>query len=439
MQQKITLIFKLKIMKKFFLSKIAVLAISLAVVSCGSDDNDIITFDDDDQGVADAVLTGQITEDMTLTNSEIWTLDGRVTVTNGATLTIEPGTIIKALPGQEANASVLIIARGAKIEANGTASAPIIFTSSTDNIELGQTAGTNLSENDRGLWGGVIVLGRASASLSGDAPENQIEGIPASDTNGLYGGTNNADNSGTLNYISIRHGGTLIGDGNEINGLTLGGVGSGTTISNIEVVGNVDDGIEWFGGSVNGSNLLVWAQGDDGLDIDEAFSGTVLNAMVIAGDISDHSLEIDGPAGSLTGSFTIDGLTLIGNTVTENGEYADFRDGAMGTVKNVYATGFKASADVELDNNEVSQNFLNGLITFENWVINGADNSVFVEKVACLENCDDDNDDNDVNEDKIILNPDFSERAANWTTSGTSGGANTSVFSWTFASAKGAF
>ncbi len=425
-------------MKKFFLSKIALIALSLFVVGCSSDDNDPIEIDDDPMQV-DTVITGQITEDMTLTSDEIWTLDGRVTVVDGATLTIEPGTIIKALPGQEANASVLIIARGGKIQANGTSSAPIIFTSSTDNIELGQTAGTNLSQNDRGLWGGLIVLGRARASLSGDAMENQIEGIPASDTNGLYGGTNNADNSGTLNYISIRHGGTLIGEGNEINGLTLGGVGSGTTISNIEVVANVDDGIEWFGGSVNSSNLLVWSQGDDGLDIDEAYSGTISNSLVIAGDISDHSLEIDGPAGSLEGSFTIDGLTLIGNTVTENGEYADFRDGAMGTVRNVYATGFKSSVDVELDNNEVSQNFLDGKIVFQNWVLNGADNTVFVEKVACISNCDDGNPDNDVNEEKIILDPTFPERATSWTTTGTSGGANTGVFSWTFASAKGAF
>ncbi|QIE59696.1 hypothetical protein G5B37_09000 [Rasiella rasia] len=425
-------------MKKFFLSQIALIALSLFVVGCSNDDNEIIPVDDDPAPV-DTVLAGQITEDMTLTSDEIWTLDGRVTVTSGATLTIEAGTIIKALPGQEANASVLIIARGSKIQANGTSSAPIIFTSSTDNIELGQTAGTNLSQNDRGLWGGVIILGNARASLSGDASENQIEGIPASDTNGLYGGTNDADDSGSLNYVSIRHGGTLIGDGNEINGLTLGGVGSGTTISNIEVVANVDDGIEWFGGSVNSSNLLVWAQGDDGLDIDEAYSGTISNSLVIAGDISDHGLEIDGPAGSLEGSFTINGLTLIGNTVTENGEYADFRDGAMGTVSNVYATGFKASADVELDNNEVSQNFLNGEITFENWVLNGADNTIFVEKVACIANCDDADETNDVFEDIIILDPTFSERAASWTTTGTSGGANTGVFAWTFASAKGAF
>ncbi|UAB81742.1 hypothetical protein INR76_03015 [Marixanthomonas sp. SCSIO 43207] len=423
-------------MKKFFLSCIAIAATMLFVSCSGDDDNDVI---DDDPGQVDTELSGQITEDLRLTNDVIWTLDGRVTVTNQATLTIDPGTIIKANPGQEANASVLIIARGAKIIANGNANQPIIFTSSTDNIELGQTAGTNLTENDRGLWGGVIVLGNARASLSGDATENQIEGIPASDTNGLYGGNNDADNSGVLNYISIRHGGTLIGEGNEINGLTLGGVGSGTTVSNIEVVANVDDGIEWFGGAVNVSNALVWSQGDDGLDIDEAYSGTITNSAVILGDISDHGMEIDGPAGSLEGRFTLNGISLFGNTVTENGEYADLRDNAMGTLKNIYAEGFKSSSDVELDNNEVSQNFLDGKIVFQNWVLNGADNTVFVEKGGCIANCDDDNDDNDVFEDQIILNPTFAERAANWTSQGTSGGANMSVFSWTYASSQGAF
>lgn len=423
-------------MKKIFLSCIAIAATMLFVSCSGDDDNDVI---DDDPGQVDTELSGQITEDLRLTNDVIWTLDGRVTVTNQATLTIDPGTIIKANPGQEANASVLIIARGAKIIANGNANQPIIFTSSTDNIELGQTAGTNLTENDRGLWGGVIVLGNARASLSGDATENQIEGIPASDTNGLYGGNNDADNSGVLNYISIRHGGTLIGEGNEINGLTLGGVGSGTTVSNIEVVANVDDGIEWFGGAVNVSNALVWSQGDDGLDIDEAYSGTITNSAVILGDISDHGMEIDGPAGSLEGRFTLNGISLFGNTVTENGEYADLRDNAMGTLKNIYAEGFKSSSDVELDNNEVSQNFLDGKIVFQNWVLNGADNTVFVEKGGCIANCDDDNDDNDVFEDQIILNPTFTERAANWTSQGTSGGANMSVFSWTYASSQGAF
>ena len=417
----------MKTMKKFFLPLIAILALFLSV-SCSSDDSPVIEPDPDP---INNKLSGQITSDMTLTNDVIWELQGRVVVTSGATLTINEGTIIKAYAGQEASASVLIIARGAKIKANGTAAKPIIFTSIADNIALGQSNGTNLTQNDRGLWGGLIILGKAKASLAGDALENQIEGIPASDTNGLYGGNDNADDSGSLNYVSIRHGGTSIGDGNEINGLTLGAVGSTTVISNVEVVANVDDGIEWFGGAVNVSNAIVWACGDDGLDIDEAYSGTVTNSAVIQGDISDHALEIDGPAGSLEGRFTLDGITLIGNTTTENGEYADLRDRAMGTLKNIYTVGFKADSDVELDNNGVAQNFLNGKLTFSNWVVNlpsgvAEAKDIFVEKTGSGEN-------------PIILNPTFTERAASWATAGNSGGANLSAFSWTFAKSKGAF
>ncbi len=427
-------------MKKFQLLSLLLIVLLSA---CNNDDGGTIIPVDDDPDPVNNVLTGEITSDFTLTSDIIWELSGRVTVTSGATLTIEPGTIIKALPGTGANASTLIIARGAKINAVGTAAEPIIFTSIADNIGVGQTAGSNLTENDRGLWGGLLVLGKARASLSGDAVENQIEGIPASDSNGLYGGTNDADNSGMLSFISIRHGGALIGEGNEINGLTLGAVGSGTMISNIEVVANVDDGIEWFGGAVNCSNLLVWAQGDDGLDIDEAYSGTINNAAVVLGDISDHGLEIDGPAGSLEGQFTINNLTMFGNMNTEGGEYADYRDNAMGNTQNVYATGFKASSDVELDNNGVAQQFLDGKLTFSNWVINlpdgvGAANEIFVEKVACIANCDDGDPNNDVFEDKIIVNPSFTERAANWASAGTSGGADLSAFSWTYASSKGA-
>ncbi len=416
-------------MKKFIISMLAIAA--LAITSCSDDDDATTT---PPPPPTSNILTGQITADQTLTNDRIWELRGRTTVTNNAVLTIEPGTIVKGFAGQGANASVLIIARGAQIQANGTAASPIVFTSAADNIELGQTAGTNLTQNDRGLWGGVIVLGNAPSSFRGDVSELQIEGIPASDTNGLYGGTNATDNSGTLNYVSIRHGGTNIGEGNEINGLTLGGVGSGTTISNIEVVANVDDGIEFFGGTVNASNLFVWAVGDDSIDIDQAYSGTITNVGVVLGDISDHAFEIDGPEGSLQGSFTITGATLFGNTTTPNGEYADYRSNAQGSTSNVFATGFKAGSDVELDNNGVAQNYLDGDLTFSNWVFElpagvTAANSLFVEKVGCAQNCDDDDDSNDIPEMTIT---DFTNDAANFASQGTSGGASLGAFAWTY-------
>ncbi len=415
----------------------------LAIVSCGSDDDGTPTTSTPTPEPTGSELQGQITADQTLTADKIWTLKGRTTVTSGATLTIEPGTIIKAEAGTGANASALLIARGAKIEANGTATAPIIFTSTTDDIAVGQTAGTNLDQNDRGLWGGVIILGNAPASLDGNAEAAQIEGIPASDVNGLYGGTNAVDDSGSFQYVSIRHGGANIGEGNEINGLTLGGVGSGTTINYVEVVANVDDGIEFFGGTVNASNLFVWAQGDDALDIDQAYSGTIDNAVVVLGEASDHALEIDGPEGSATGAFTLQNVTLIGNPDTEKGEIADYRSGATGTTKNVFVTGFKDSSDIELDNNGVAQNYLDGDIVFEAWQVLlpagvTAAKDIFVEKVGCASNCDDEDEANDVDEDKIILAPSFTDRAADWATAVTTAtvGATTSEFSWTYSNTK---
>ncbi len=411
-------------MKKVLLSILAVTVLGLFVSCSGDDDGDIIPTDDGGQGV-DTKLTGQITSDRTLTNDEIWEIQGRVTVTNGATLTIEAGTILKAFAGSGTNASALIVARGAKIMANGTAENPIIFTSTADNIQVGQTAGSNLTENDRGLWGGVIVLGNADISVEGNAPETQIEGIPASDTNGLYGGSNNTDDSGVLNFVSIRHGGAEIGEGNEINGLTLGGVGSATTVSNIEVVGNVDDGIELFGGTVNVSNALVWAQGDDALDIDQAYSGTISNSVVILGDISDHALEIDGPEGALEGSFTINGLTLIGNTTTENGEMADYRANAMGTTNNVFAYGFKDSSDVELDNDGVATNYNNGKTQYGTWQI------VLPEGVAAAK-------DVFVNKAETVSVEGFGDTATGVEMGSETVGANLSDFGWTYANYKGA-
>lgn len=436
-------------MKKIFFALIMVS--TLVFTGCFKDDDTPIIIEEvtiinegggnTSGGTEIVAVTGAISADVTWTNDKIYELNQKVVVESGVTLTINPGTIIKGKKGTGSLASALIVARGGKINAVGTAESPIIFTSEDDNIDAGQTSGTNLNKDNRGLWGGLIILGYAPCSLKGDLTEIQIEGIPADDTFGLYGGNIADDDSGVLKYISIRHGGALIGEGNEINGLTLGGVGNKTVIDNVEIVANVDDGIEFFGGTVNASNLLVWAQGDDAIDIDQAYSGTIDNAVVVLGDVSDHALEIDGREGTAEGSFTLTNVTLIGNDATSKGEYADFRSKATGTVSNVYARNFKASSDVELDNNAVSQNFLDGKITFADWQIVGFDHSIFVEKVGCAQNCDDADEGNDIDEDKIILDPTFTERAASWASQVTEGsqtvGATTANLSWTYANQAG--
>jgi hypothetical protein len=423
-------------MKKLLLTLL--LASTLVFTGCFKDDNTPIIIEETTITIIQnggggggetcptVAVTGFITESTTWTSDNIYQLNQKVVVPDGVILTINPGTIIKGSSGTGSLASALIVAKGGKINAQGTAQQPIIFTSTSDNITCGQTAGTNLTENDRGLWGGLLILGNAPGSFSGNIESKQIEGIPADDAFGLFGGTDPLDNSGTLRYISIRHGGTLIGEGNEINGLTLGGVGSGTIIDNIEVVANIDDGIEFFGGTVNATNLLVWSVGDDGLDIDEAYSGTIDNAVVVLGDISDHGLEIDGPAGSLNGEFTLRNLTMIGNTVTSNGEYADYRSGAQGRTENVYAFGFKASSDVELDNDGVATNYNDGLLTFGTWEIvlpEGVTDVVSLFK----------------NQAATVTVTGFGDFASAVTQATQTVGANTSNLSWTYANAKGNF
>ena len=287
-------------------------------------------------------LAGEITEDKTLTADRFYELTGKTYVANGVTLTIEPGTIIKGTEGTGSLASALLIARGATINACGTADQPIIFTSELDNISIGTKSGSNLDKEDRELWGGLIVLGAAPISAKDGDTETQIEGIPGDIAYGKYGGNDVADNSGSLCYISIRHGGALIGADNEINGLTLGGVGNGTSINNIEVVANLDDGIEFFGGTVNVTNALVAYQGDDAIDIDMNYSGTIDNAYIIhGGDDTDEAFEIDGPENATytDGKFTIMNATAIA-VDTEKTSGADLKSKAQGTLTNVSWVGY---------------------------------------------------------------------------------------------------
>lgn len=353
----------------------------------------------------------------TWTKDKIYELAGRVVVDSGATLTIDAGTVIKGRTGAGAAASALIVARGGKLMAMGTAAEPIIMTSVLDDTEPGtfQSFGTGLDETVNDTWGGLIILGYAP--ISADAESEQIEGIPADFTYGLYGGTVSDDNSGTIQYISVRHGGTLIGEGNEINGITFGGVGSGTTVNHIEVVANKDDGIEMFGGSVNISNVVIWAADDDAIDIDQSYSGTIDNAVVIAFSGTDHCLEIDGPEGTLVAGFTITNATIKG-TDDELGQY---RDGAIGTTSNVYFFGFEKIADGEGDlslEKDVDGNFTTFLsdLTFSG-----------LEVVLAP----------DATELSEMLKDGIADFGSVVTEGSQTVGANTAVLSWTLAAGQG--
>ncbi|MCK5135089.1 MAG: hypothetical protein KAR19_04815 [Bacteroidales bacterium] len=222
----------------------------------------------------------------TWTSDITYLLNGFVFVNDGQTLTIEAGTVIRARTGQGSLASALIVARGGTLIAEGKANNPIIFTVEGDDLK------GSVPVEARGLWGGVIILG--NATINTESGEDIIEGIPISEPRGIYGGFDDDDNSGILRYVSIRHGGTNIGEGNEINGLTLGGVGRQTTIDHVEVISNADDGVEFFGGDVNCRNMVVAFCGDDAFDLDQGYHGKGQFWLAINSPDSDKCAEIAG-------------------------------------------------------------------------------------------------------------------------------------------------
>jgi hypothetical protein len=371
----------MRMLNKFLFLSLAFLAVTF--MSCEKEDECTLTCNADEVLSAECTcvklntsnivkVSANITANTSWTKDKEYHLTTRVVVTSGATLTIQAGTVIKGEAGSGANATALIIARGAKIIANGTATEPIIFTTVADEIKTGLIDSPNMDPSLNGLWGGLLILGKAPISGKGGAEAVQIEGIPASDVNGLYGGTVANDNSGELTYISIRHGGANIGEGNEINGLTLGAVGNGTKVENIEIISNQDDGLEIFGGSVNVKNVIVWNAGDDQIDMDQAWTGTLDNFIAILGADSDHGLELDGPEGTVTGAFTIKNGSMKGKgaAATVNGEYADLRDKVECTIENMYFFDFSPSSDFELDNAGVSDNWSAGKIVFKNLEFN---------------------------------------------------------------------
>jgi hypothetical protein len=290
-------------------------------------EEETITNDCDDDGTNENYILVNVTDlgegtgETTWTKNKTYLLNGRVFVNEGQVLTIEAGTIIKGVAGQAENASALIVARGGTIKAEGTAAEPIIFTSAADETARDESGalvctGGNLESSFRGLWGGLIVLGKAGTN----APQAElaIEGIPTTESRGLYGGSDDNDNSGTITYVSIRHGGSNIGANNEINGLTLGAVGDGTTIEYVEVIANKDDGVEFFGGTVNTKYISVAYCGDDSFDADEGYRGKNQFWYVVQDAAGDNGAELDGgPSDCLLcepySAFVTFNATFVGN------------------------------------------------------------------------------------------------------------------------------
>ena len=216
-----------------------------------------------DPGKPTVTVQGAITANTTWSKSSYYLLKGNVYVQAPAELTIEAGTIIY---GDKVSKGALVINRGAKIHAVGTAAAPIVFTSSAPK-----------TFRNYGDWGGVVILGKA---VNNQSASQTIEGISAtSGDDGKYGGTDDADNSGELQYARIEFAGIALSTDNELNGLTLGSVGSGTKIDHIQVSYSGDDSYEWFGGKVNAQYLIAYKGWDDDFDTDFGFTGNVQYAV----------------------------------------------------------------------------------------------------------------------------------------------------------------
>ncbi|GET20579.1 hypothetical protein [Prolixibacter denitrificans] len=307
----------------------------------------------------------------------IYVLRGFIFVNDGQTLTIEPGTIIKGQPGQGAGASALIVARGAKIMAEGTADKPIIMTGLADDLN------GSVPDDANQTWGGLIILGKATTSNVAEGGEKSIEGIPETETRGLYGGTDDTDNSGVLKYVSVRHGGSVIGADNEINGISLGAVGSGTTLDHIEVFSNFDDGIEFFGGAPNLRHAVLSYTGDDGLDEDEGFHGTVQYALVwkkaSVNESSDpRGSEDDGGVGANEAARPFATVANVNvtlynegtndNLTPSNKQTIYMRDGWAGRWINSVFYGFDGPIDMERRTDKINATDNKSASCYDMWL-----------------------------------------------------------------------
>lgn len=270
--------------------------------------------------------SNRITVDTVWTSDMTYILDGIVYVTDGASLTIEGGTLIKASDGAQTAVSALVIARGSKIYALGTPSAPIVMTSIDDPIASVYDT-SDLNDLDTGLWGGLVVLGdgllNSSKTENGSTYPNvydDVEGIVVNDYT-EFGGSSNDNSQGIIRYISIRHAGQVLNQDNELNGLTLGGVTDKTIVEFVEIFSNSDDSIEIFGGNVNPRFIVSAFPKDDSFDWDSGWTGygqfwLSIGSATAAGN-QDHGAEMDGLVGDvgaaeLRGMGTIFNSTIIG-------------------------------------------------------------------------------------------------------------------------------
>ncbi|WP_406685100.1 multidrug transporter [Seonamhaeicola sp. MEBiC1930] len=319
------------------------LALVSMVFSCSTDDtadiiiNDNSVTNNNGGGTTDPgtiFLSGTYTEDLTLDANNTYKLNGSLIMTDGTTLTIPAGMTLEAL---SSGANVYIaISQGAKIVANGTVDNPIVLTSDASNPSAGD-------------WGGLIVLGKAPInSVTGTATAtSEIASLP-------YGGQTADDNSGSLNYVRVEYSGGAADGQSENNGFSFYGVGSGTVVNYIQAYAGKDDGIEFFGGTVNASYVSVINAEDDSVDWTEGYAGTLTNVYISNRTTDDKAIEADGyntDFSNATGVFskpTVNNLTIVGQGTSEgHSEAVRLRAGTQGIFTNVHITGYVEGFDLD--------------------------------------------------------------------------------------------
>lgn len=245
-------------------STLALIAGMFVFTSCSNNDDDPVIEEPDN-----SVLQGSIVSDLTLKSGNTYTLNGEFLVKEGATLNIEPG--VKIVAQYDDRVDYILVEQGAKINAAGTASAPIIMTS---------------SKEEPGAWGGIHICGRAHTNAEGGKGSSEIGGA-------TYGGSNDADNSGVLKYVRVEYTGYAFDEEHEANGMTFYGVGNGTIIENCEAYHGSDDGFEFFGGSVNVKNMVVVNCSDDSFDWTEGWNGKGENLVAYQESASTLGYDCD--------------------------------------------------------------------------------------------------------------------------------------------------
>ena len=361
--------------KLLFVTSIAVFGVSCVKVNFDEDGTGGTTTGNIDDPNQTRILQGSYERDITL-DGGTYTLKGYVYFTSGTTLKIPEGALLKSDVSQK---GALIIERGAKVEATGSASKPIVFTS-------GKPAG----QRQRGDWGGIILLGKAPTNRP-LSPAPLIEG----GVDRRYGGEDAADNSGTLKYVRIEFAGIAAEPGSEINGLTLGGVGSGTKLEYIQVSYGNDDAYEFFGGTVNAKNLVAYASSDDDLDFDFGYTGKIQFAVVqrrpeIADTDAGNGVEADNDGtGTTAAPFTkpvLSNITWIGpngDAATQaNLNFANrWRRAVRFSVHNSIMVGFPKGG-FSMESAATAEAYKNGESLFKNNLVHALASAYKVEAAA---------------------------------------------------------